>query len=77
MENEILSYLQPMLKDKSVRLTRDMALIADGLIDSIQIMQLIGFLEETYSISLTDENDLHPGNFASVGALCTLVERKI
>jgi acyl carrier protein len=49
--------------------------LAMGLIDSLEIMNLITFLEQTFGISIHD-GDLQPENFTSVATIATLVTRK-
>ena len=43
--------------------------------DSHGVMELVGFLEERYGISVADE-DLSPENFESVANIGAFVERK-
>jgi acyl carrier protein len=50
-------------------------LLAEDVIDSLGIMQLISFLEGKYGIKVTDE-DLNPENFRSVQRIVTFVEQK-
>lgn len=49
--------------------------LADGLLDSLAIEQLIAFIEETYELALLEE-DLGPENFASIDAVAALVDAK-
>jgi acyl carrier protein len=50
-------------------------LLAKGLVDSHGVMELVGFLEERYGISVADE-DLTPENFQSLGRIEEFVARK-
>ena len=50
-------------------------LLSKGIVDSHGVMELVGFLEERYSISVADE-DLSPENFESVSSIAGFVERK-
>ena len=50
-------------------------LIESGIIDSLGMMKLIGFLEEKLSVHLSDD-ELIPENFSSVDAISTLVSQK-
>ena len=47
-------------------------LLSDGLIDSLDVEQLMAFIEDTYGLEL-DEGDLSPVNFESLGAIVALV----
>ena len=48
-------------------------LIAAGIIDSLGIMQLVAFLEESFSMSVKDE-DIVPENLESLNAIVSYVE---
>jgi acyl carrier protein len=50
-------------------------LLSKGIVDSHGVMELVGFLEERYGISVADE-DLAPENFESVSSIEAFVERK-
>ena len=50
-------------------------LIMQGLIDSLGIMKLIGFLETRFGITV-DDQELVPENFQNIRALADLVARK-
>jgi acyl carrier protein len=43
-------------------------LLAKGLVDSHGVMELVGFLEDRYGITVRDE-DLTPENFQSLSAI--------
>ena len=51
----------------------DDQLVDSGIIDSLGVMTLLGFLEEKFSIKIPD-SELIPENFASLSALTALVE---
>ena len=53
----------------------DEDLLARGVIDSLAVTQLVEFLEERYSIRITDE-ELVPDNFRSLARMAAFVERK-
>ena len=50
-------------------------LLSKGIVDSHGVMELVGFLEERYGITVGDE-DLSPENFESVASIEAFVERK-
>jgi acyl carrier protein len=50
-------------------------LLSKGIVDSHGVMELVGFLEERYAITVGDE-DLSPENFESVANIEAFVERK-
>ncbi|MEK6228435.1 MAG: acyl carrier protein [Actinomycetota bacterium] len=50
-------------------------LLSKGIVDSHGVMELVGFLEERYGISVGDD-DLTPENFQSVMSIEEFVARK-
>jgi acyl carrier protein len=50
--------------------------LESGLIDSTGVLELVGFLETTYGITVADE-DLVPANLDSVERVCGYVEQKL
>jgi acyl carrier protein len=50
-------------------------LLSKGIIDSHGVMELVGFLEERFKITVGDE-DLSPENFESVANIDAFVARK-
>lgn len=47
-----------------------------GLVDSTGFLELIAFVEETFDITMTDE-EVVPENFDSVERIATLVHKKL
>jgi len=54
---------------------KDTALIDGGYIDSIQILELAMFIEETCEVTLVAD-DMEVENFASIDAMATYVSQK-
>ena len=52
------------------------SLAAEGIIDSTGVLQLVAFLEETYGITVEDE-ELIPDNLDSITNITLYVSRKI
>jgi acyl carrier protein len=50
-------------------------LLTKGIVDSHGVMELVGFLEQRYGISVVDA-DLTPENFESLASIQAFVERK-
>ena len=66
---------------KKLAKSREQALVADseniietGLLDSLGVMQLVPFIEETFSVTVKDE-DIVPENFESVDAISAYIEK--
>jgi len=51
-------------------------LIENGIIDSMGIMLLLGFLEENFSITI-DGDELIPENFSTITTISSLVGKKV
>lgn len=52
------------------------SLLEKGLIDSVGMVELVAFLEETYGIKV-DEDDLMPENFDSLESIESFVRKKV
>jgi acyl carrier protein len=50
-------------------------LLGDGIVDSLGMLDVVAFLEQTFEIKVLDE-ELTPANFASVKNLAAFVETK-
>ncbi len=68
--------VKELISDGSgAELTDTGSLIDSGVIDSLGIMSLLGFLEENFSIQISGE-DLVPDNFASISTISDFVALK-
>ena len=61
-----------LANDENIQLKDNEHLIESGMIDSLGIMKLILYLEETYKLSI-GANDILPENFETVEAISTMV----
>ena len=64
----------PLARDSNVG--DDESLLDRGIIDSLGILDLVGFLEQSFGIQVADE-DLSPENFDSIAALVRFVKGKL
>jgi acyl carrier protein len=53
----------------------DYPLVKRGVLDSIELMQVVEFVEKKYSVSI-DDTEILPENLGSLNAIAALVERK-
>lgn len=76
LKSEIMTFINSEILDGDFddHLTDDTNLIDDGIIDSMGIMKLLTYLEDTFSIKI-DGDDLVPENFESIDAICGLVSK--
>ena len=52
------------------------SLLEAGIVDSIGILEIVAFIEQTFSIRVEDD-DLVPENFGTIAAITAFVERKL
>jgi acyl carrier protein len=57
-------------------LSDDTELIESGIVDSLGIMKLLQYLEDSFSIRIADD-ELRPENFETPATIISLVERKL
>jgi acyl carrier protein len=62
--------------DKSITLRDDSSFLEDGIIDSVGILELVAFIEESYGFHVEDE-ELVPENLDSVEKLVVYVNSKL
>lgn len=58
------------------KVNNETLIFAQGILDSMGFITLINFLEESFSLTTTDD-DLVEANFESVDAIAGFVERKL
>lgn len=56
-------------------MSADDSFLEKGIIDSTGVLELVGFLEETYGFAVEDEEVL-PDNFDSINKLVAYIARK-
>ena len=50
-------------------------LLDDGIVDSLGMLKLLEFIEEKFSVELTDD-DLVPDNFESINCMAKIIEKR-
>ncbi|MBW2109626.1 MAG: acyl carrier protein [Deltaproteobacteria bacterium] len=68
--------IENFLFGKDDGLKDDTSFLEEGIIDSTGVLELVNFLEETFSITVEDE-ELIPENLDSINNVVAYVERKI
>lgn len=77
MKDKIKAFIvENFLFEKDGGLKNDSSFLDEGIIDSTGILELVGFLEEEYSISVEDE-ELVPENLDSINNVVAYLERKM
>jgi acyl carrier protein len=62
--------------EKNPKLENDASFLEKGIVDSTGVLELVGFLEETFKIKVEDE-ELVPENLDSVNNLVRFVSQKL
>jgi acyl carrier protein len=75
IKDEIHEYLVTELATERESFRPDENLLEQGVIDSLAIVKLVGFLEERFEIEVDDEERI-PENFESIDALSAFVQKK-
>lgn len=77
IKDKIRDYIQESAKYTGVTgLTDDSSLIEAGVIDSLQLVRVVSFLEDTFGVNVADEEIL-PQNFESINGMEILVLAKL
>ncbi len=71
----IRAFLSEIVDEWSDEVGDDDNLFSAGLLDSLAIHEMVGFLEDEFGLEFSD-SDLAVDNFASVTAMVATVERK-
>ena len=61
---------------KTASLTNDTSFFEEGIIDSLGVLQLVAYIEETYGFKVEDE-ELVPENLDSIDALTSYISSKV
>lgn len=64
-----------LFSDDGFNMSDDISFLDEGIIDSMGVLELIMFVEETFRISVEDD-DIKPENFDSVNKLYEYIHRK-
>lgn len=67
---------QNFVYDQEMSLNNDESLLDSGLVDSTGILEVVSFLEQTYNISVEDE-EMVPDNLDSINKISSFINRKI
>jgi acyl carrier protein len=74
IESELQRFIsEELVTDRSTPILPDTSLIASGIIDSMGLLQIFGFIQQTYGVDLAAVGQ--PKDFETVRALSTAIER--
>ena len=77
IEEQIGQYVAEsfLFSDNGYPLPEDASFLEEGVVDSTGVLELVMFVEETFSITVEDE-EIVPENFDSVTQLAAYIRRK-
>jgi acyl carrier protein len=64
----------PLARQRSI--TENESLLDSGIVDSLGVLEMVEFLEKTFSITIYDE-ELIPKNFHSIQSIAVFIKQKI
>ncbi len=73
IKSDVRAFLGKFIKNHDIQDADD--IFAQGFVNSLFAMQLVMFVEQTYGITVEDD-DLNIDNFRSIDAITSLVMRK-
>jgi acyl carrier protein len=76
IEQSILAHIQGVAAPSQISITRETGLLETGLLDSINLVGLIQFLEERFGIRIPD-SDIGADLFTSPASLISYVEQRL
>lgn len=76
MQDTILQYIRTNLLEAGQEIEADDDMLSSGLIDSMKVMRLIGFIEKEYKTPIPPE-DMTIDNFISVEAIEEYLQGKL
>jgi acyl carrier protein len=77
IKNEIRKFImENFLLDGEVNLSEEDSLLEKGIIDSTGVLELVAFIEETYSFKIKDE-ELVPENLDSIKNISQFIQNKL
>ena len=73
---EVKDYIEKIfVYDQETNFKVDESLLDSGLVDSTGILEVVSFIEETFNISIEDE-EMVPDNLDSVNKIASFIFRK-
>ena len=78
IEEQIRQYIAENLlfSDDGYHLADETSFLAEGIVDSTGVLELVMFVEETFAIAVQDE-EIVPENFDSLSCLAAYVRHKL
>jgi len=65
-----------IMGDSRTKIDPDQSLIDSGILDSLALLRLIGFIEEEFGVTVED-GEVTPDNFQTINVMKALLESKM
>jgi acyl carrier protein len=75
LHRAIRDFIQDELQRPLAGVTDHDSLLETGVLDSVAVLQVVGFVEQRFGIAVT-EDEMLPDNFESIDAIAAFVERR-
>jgi acyl carrier protein len=75
-KESLKQYITEELLNNRVTITEEDNLLSDGMVDSLGMMRLVSFIEETFNVGIPPE-DLLIENFRTVNTISDYLQRQI
>ena len=75
VRNKIREYIKESTFDDVKKISDQTLIFEEGVLDSMGLLFLIEFLDETFNVKVSDE-ELNPKNFESVDNIVSFVDQK-
>ena len=76
IKDTIVEFIKTYLRGRNLKKNYDASLLEEGIIDSVAVIEMVTFLEKTFSIRVEDE-EIVPDNLDSVNKIVAYVQKKI
>ena len=76
VQRDIRQFIQSELKRDVGAVGEADSLLEAGILDSLGVLRVVGFIEQQYGIAVTDD-EMMPENFETLAAIAAFVERRL
>lgn len=64
-----------MIGGKQEKIEPDQSLLDSGILDSLALLRLIGYIEDHFGVTI-DDSEVVPENFETINDITAIIERK-
>ena len=76
IKDTVVTFIQTHLKGHKLKKRYNASLLEEGIIDSVAVIEMVTFLEETFGVKIEDE-EIIPDNLDSVNKIEAYVNKKL